>query len=455
LDRQHDSGDQRVITNDWPSQWMGSIGRHRHTRAAISFSKKLMTHSNDILRLLSKLAWLMLILLCPFGLCGQTASFADRSTSIDSGSAMECGPNSLYVFLKMCGSTTVQLDVMHRLPISSIGASLLTLRDAAERYEIPAEIRHFHSGAVDSVPVPAIVQLRVSADTDVPNHFCVLYKHAKNHAYLIDGSTGREYKLSDIVFGTTWTGYTLIRRQSFGEKAYGVLNSKQLFLSILCLDFFTIGFAAYILVRRTWNILALTKLKSYLQRPRHLMFLTLVIASNLNSLGAEPPANNWRTAANGGINVLYCYLKVNGIRCDYSELEREQQVALASHSQSTALTIRKLAHLHGVALSVRKLTWDELLTANYPVILHMDGESTDIGAFLLVLSVQDGNVYFINGPTATISIMTLEDFRRGWNGFGLIPASPDHHILTLISVGFCVGFAIAFGACRLRTSKHP
>lgn len=146
----------------------------------------------------------------------------------------------------------------------------------------------------------------------------------------------------------------------------------------------------------------------------------------------------WRCPANGGVNVLYCYLGAHGIQCQYGDLVRHQ-LQEGTAKGHTAITLTHLAAKTGRPLRVVSLTMHELTTCSKPVIVHMDGRTPEAGAFLLVLNISETAVIFVNGPTATIQTMSRESFRRVWSGIALLPVSDHNKLIGFSTIGFSIG----------------
>jgi hypothetical protein len=79
----------------------------------------------------------------------------------------------------------------------------------------------------------------------------------------------------------------------------------------------------------------------------------------------------WRNAVNGGINSLYCYLRVNRIACSYSELVRQQAELLQDRPQSVAL-LAQLAARKGVQLTPVKVMSQGLSSCPLPIVVHVE-----------------------------------------------------------------------------------
>jgi hypothetical protein len=162
------------------------------------------------------------------------------------------------------------------------------------------------------------------------------------------------------------------------------------------------------------------------------------------------PSLGWRNAANGGINVLYCYLGVNKVRLDYKQL-REQRFREFGTNTDTALTLARLATEQGLPLRPFSLTMQELRSCAKPVIVHMDGETPEAGAFLLVFDVVKDKVYYVNGPSVSVHVISVEDFRRAWSGVALLPSTSGKKQAVFSLAGLALGFIFVL----LRPTTKP
>jgi len=173
--------------------------------------------------------------------------------------------------------------------------------------------------------------------------------------------------------------------------------------------------------------------------------LALLLLRGISATSAraelEQPFHPWRCPANGGINALYCYLRINGVSCPYSELLREQEEQKGTRVH-TAATLVQIAARKGLPLQSVSLTMDELLSCSLPVIIHMDGESPEAGAFMLVFAASDYAVDYVNGPSTEIHEMDREDFRRVWSGIALVPKTDPRHYAVCGVIGISIGLSL-------------
>jgi ABC-type bacteriocin/lantibiotic exporter with double-glycine peptidase domain len=173
-----------------------------------------------------------------------------------------------------------------------------------------------------------------------------------------------------------------------------------------------------------------------------LSWICLLWLTESSAMATDHPSDAWRSPANGPLNALYCYLRAHGSACEYAELRAEYVVALGGASH-TIEALSALSAAQGLPLHARSMTMGELGAHSKPVLVHMDGQSPDHGAFLLVLSMTDREVFCVNGASATVHAMAHEDFRRVWSGIALLATPcPNEHLL-LGAGGCALGMVLA------------
>lgn len=147
---------------------------------------------------------------------------------------------------------------------------------------------------------------------------------------------------------------------------------------------------------------------------------------------------SWRCSENGGINALYCYLRTNGVSCAYSDLLCAQ--SKSREPDYSAATLARIGTENGIPLRMVSLNMRELASCPMPLLVHVDGETPEMGAFILMLTITDKSIYYVNGPTATIRSIDIENFRRVWSGIALLPISgwQTNYMAFLIGSGMAI-----------------
>lgn len=152
----------------------------------------------------------------------------------------------------------------------------------------------------------------------------------------------------------------------------------------------------------------------------------------------------WRTPRNQGVNVLFCYLRIHNVECEYSDLVKEQ-MELTGMGPYSANTLVQIAENRGVKLSVVSLTLKEFESCERPFITYLTADTTEDGAFVLVMDSVEDEVFYIHGATASIRSMSVENFRRVWSGIVLLDTSRRNLNWMLFGLCFSGALAVSFG----------
>ena len=155
---------------------------------------------------------------------------------------MKCGPSSLFMFLVASGYSEVTYEQLEAVPISPEGTSLLNLRDAARKFGVNAEIRKYHPGELDSMPLPAIAQMLASPSTLTKFHFNVVYKIAPDRVYMLNGTTGYEEVLLRSRFNDFCSGYVMIEKRSIVSYVFSNWRLAFLAACLFVMDVVILGF---------------------------------------------------------------------------------------------------------------------------------------------------------------------------------------------------------------------
>ncbi len=181
----------------------------------------------------------------------------------------------------------------------------------------------------------------------------------------------------------------------------------------------------------------------------------------LGQVGGDHKAEFWRCSRNGGVNVLYCFLRAKGFQCDHKELLREQQTQLHGDEEANCNTLVKIASKYGARLTPVSLTRDELASCELPLIVHMDGKSLESGSYLLLIGRTKGNLLYMNGPSASIHQGSYEDFYRVWSGIALMPQAEWPRRVAAFIWGALAGGIVVFlypigrSAKEMFSTKRP
>ncbi len=143
---------------------------------------------------------------------------------------------------------------------------------------------------------------------------------------------------------------------------------------------------------------------------------------------AADPANpdQWRNIRRCGINATYVFLGLQGIKVDYDRVLHRIGVG---ERGSTLKDLRDATTEAGLPAVVAKTTLEGLARAPLPLIAHMEAQDAGEfahdrrGHYIVVLSVNDRMVRYIDGSTGRLTFTPRLDFAREWTGYVLVAAA--------------------------------
>ncbi len=115
-----------------------------------------------------------------------------------------CGPSALKMVLSSRGTNVPLQELESGIPLTEDGASMLALKDAAERYGVDAEGWKLAFDDLRTGPLPALAFVDRS-------HFVVVDSIVRHTVYLRDPGVGR-LAVPEARFKERWSGETLIFR---------------------------------------------------------------------------------------------------------------------------------------------------------------------------------------------------------------------------------------------------
>jgi hypothetical protein len=148
------------------------------------------------------------------------------------------------------------------------------------------------------------------------------------------------------------------------------------------------------------------------------------------------PGADWRTSDQVAVNCLYMFLRSRDVAIDYAAL----QAAMPRSAHGTAFVELRNASAHyGVGGHIRKCMPDDLTQKLLPLIVFMDRSKNDGDYALLIWKTQQAAA-LITGY-GTYKELSIDDFRRAWSGYVLLPNSPGFSGVGLASLTGLVAYA--------------
>jgi hypothetical protein len=360
------------------------------------------------------------------------------------GRRMVCGPNALYLLLRLDGLPVTYRDVVRELGSDDKPMSIVELRDAAARLGLSTRIRHCTLEDLDRCTVPFIAHSK-SDFGSVPDpdrqvgHFLVVLK-VDDMIHLIDGTTGEVREYPRRIFMNYWTGHLLEPRSEVWTWAW---------MAILLDGIgFPVALGLVLLVPRPRSLVAARKLGA------GLLLIACGSACGPTAVAASDPSTGtrdelagWRSPTNDGLTCLYLQLAALGHPTEYARI---REAVAAEGGTPNLVTLRDAARRCGVPMKIIWCSPDDLKQMPKPVITYLHGVGTG-GGFALLYGL-DGKKYgLILGATACIQEMTVDRFRQDWSGIALVPEPPGSGWWESIAAGLVL--IAAYSGWRLWIAK--
>jgi hypothetical protein len=247
-----------------------------------------------------------------------------------------CGPNSLYLLLKLHGCSVRYADVKKEVLLSEDGVSMLQLRNAAKRWGLPAAVRRCQTTEEDlsGCSLPLIAHINKDAIIRPEGHYVVVVQVIpdgdKRGVRVIDGTSGKLIRYDWDHFLHYWDGYILEPYvTSWGEWLTAGTLSLLATLGVMAL--WGKCAARRTATAHTGRILLVVCLGWFFQPST----LSPALATGGISSGMSG-REMWRTADADGVNCLYLQLRLLGHSVDYA-------------------SVRKVIHPEGGGTSLSKL----------------------------------------------------------------------------------------------------
>lgn len=353
---------------------------------------------------------------------------ADAELTSAQRKSLVCGPNATLLLLTMCGLAVSEAEIA-KLHSNERGASLAEMQAFCRAAGLETEVLRFEIDDASHVRLPAIVH----SDTGETDHYYVWYDVTEHFVLALDSTTGEKLSFRREKLDEFWTGYTLVpSRFARGQlwlsaAANDSLENYAWGLGVLS------AIAVGVRYWRTRGNRTAAKTAGYRSLvAAQTMLGCLVLATSLTGSvhaiqgdrsgvsysGATelPEGTQWRDAEHGGQNCLYVFLRlITGKQLDYASLTDSDGLPPQSLVQ-----LGTIASRYTTRAAIRQLKPADLTDLEVPALVHLNGDDAVHGCFVLLLQQQGQNLVFMNGPSATISAMTREDFLRRWSGYCLV-----------------------------------
>ncbi len=120
-----------------------------------------------------------------------------------------CGPNAVYMLLRMLQMDCTYQQVSNQIPVSQDGASLLDMRDALNKLGCPSRVAKATPSQLSTISLPAIAHVETGSQTT--GHYVLITQVGEKFVRVIDGSTAVSTNMTMSEFQAKWTGFLLVK----------------------------------------------------------------------------------------------------------------------------------------------------------------------------------------------------------------------------------------------------
>jgi hypothetical protein len=359
--------------------------------------------------------------------------------------SLVCGPNSLYMLLKLQGRPVTFPQVAQELGSDNMLTSLLELHKSAARLGLSTRIRRCSLEDLGRCTTPFIAHTRTGyflGDVQI-GHYLLVLKVDGDVLQVVDGTTGFVFRTrrSKIARSKLWTGYVL--------EPTAVQHAWREVITLNGVGLLTLVLVT-LLASRWRSRAALAKVAAGLLVAFGWAGGATPATASESSPAARDGLGEWRTGAydavNDAANCLYLQLAIDGHPVDYG---RVREAVLAKGSAVSMVALREAAGRCGLPMKIVRCGPDGLRRMPKPAIVYMYGRRNG-GRFALLYNLNDEQCGLVTGSTVCIQQLGVDDFRRDWSGFALVRDHRDDGWLSAI-VGSLILIA-GYSGWRLRVA---
>jgi len=139
-----------------------------------------------------------------------TGSAPVANADMDWRSLNRCGPNSLYVLLRMSGRSVVYDTLLEKMRLTDRGASVADIVRTAREYGLGLTPLKAPASALDTLPLPAIAHLNIPGE-DRGHYLLVLAQKKNGDIAVIECTEGNITIMPRGTFLDRWSGVILVR----------------------------------------------------------------------------------------------------------------------------------------------------------------------------------------------------------------------------------------------------
>ena len=357
----------------------------------------------------SRLTLTLLALISTVGVASSNAVLAGQTAQeYAAAEGVTCGPRVVFTLARQSGWDVTYETIRDRMHLMADGSTIQELKRALDDIGMACSVLRLDPTELYSCPTPLIAHTNPHFKGSVYGHYVIVNEIGPEGVQTFDPSRGR-HKLWDWrSFSDFWSGYVVIPRPSSAARATRFALGAALVVQLLAF----VGLVSTI--RGAWR-----SLPARAGRSRDVARAVLLLAASSllasPALGADEAI---RSHANDGPNAAALLAGICGVPIAPGP-------AAGGEAVHTLDEMRSLLAAHGVASSVRRLTYDDLRHRTGPCIVALRYGKDGSGAFSVMLSADPKDVTVVRAGPLAVNIMPVDEFRRRWTGLALLPVRGD------------------------------
>jgi peptidase C39-like protein len=357
----------------------------------------------------SRLTLALLALVAAVGVASSNPVLAGQVTQdYAEAESVSCGPRVVFTLARQLGWDVTYETIRSRMHLTAEGATIQEVKKALNDIGIGCSARRLDLTELYSCPTPLIIHISLRSKGSSDGHYLIANEIGPEGVLTFDPYRVRHALRNWTSFSDVWTGYVIIPEPSSAAPATRFALAAALAVHLLAL----VGLVSSI--RVAWRSLPARAGQSHdVARAVLLLVASGLLASP--ALGADEAL---RSHSNDGHNAAALLAGICGVPIAPGR-------AAGGEAVRTLDEVRSLLAAHGVASSVRRLTYDDLMHRTGPCILVLRFGKDDQGNFSVMISADSEYVTVAHAGAVAVTLIPVDEFRRRWGGLALLPIRDD------------------------------
>jgi hypothetical protein len=357
----------------------------------------------------SRLTLALLALVPAVGVASSNPVLAGQLTQdYAEAESVSCGPRVVFALARQLGWDVTYETIRGRMHLTAEGATIQEVKKSLNDIGIACSARRLDLTELYSCPTPLIVHINPRSKGSTDGHYLIANEIGPEGVQTFDPYKGEHSLRKWRSFSDTWSGYVVIPEPSSAARATRFAVAAALAVHLLAF----VGLVSSI--RGAWRSLPARAGQS---RDVARAVLLLVASGLLASpaLGADEAL---RSHSNDGPNAAALLAGICGVPIAPGS-------ATGGEAVRTLDEVRSLLAAHGVASSVRHLTYDDLMHRTGPCIVALRFGKDGSGDFPVMLRADSKEAIVVYAGPLAVNTIPVDEFRRRWTGLALLPVRDD------------------------------